>query len=176
MGSVTADIKTVLEVIGRRTESFLQDELGIAVLSRDSALGAMSSLTLGPLTSIMGVNGPVNMLIAFSYDEGLILRIFEAYTEDIDIPEDERQLYMEESAGDIANIIVGNSTQDFQLKGKAISVSPPVTLTEAKRLVRNRDATFSNVTLQTEAGRLTINFIGPKELFDEELNYKGGAE
>ena len=42
---------------------------------------------------------------------------------------------------------------------------------EAKNITRNKGATFYTLDIETDSGMLSIHFIGPKELFDLNLNY-----
>jgi len=101
----------------------------------------------------------------------LIRYIFKIYTQEIDIPADEQDHYEAETAGDIINIIVGNATQDLSPAGPLITLSPPIIITEAKQIVRAKNAQFFTVKMSTDEGVFNIFFIAPKELFDENLNY-----
>jgi CheY-specific phosphatase CheX len=80
-------------------------------------------------------------------------------------------LYLEEAAMEILNTIVGNATADLAEKGAVISLSPPIIVSEARSVLRQRKARFYSVNLLTDSGELQIHCIGPKELFDNKLNY-----
>ncbi|MCP4452980.1 MAG: chemotaxis protein CheX, partial [Planctomycetes bacterium] len=88
-----------------------------------------------------------------------------------DIEEDEREEYVEETAGDVINIIVGNATAALQSDGVVIQLSPPVILTEAKKIGRQKDACFYMADMKTPYGEMTVFCAGPKKLLDEQLNY-----
>ena len=166
------DIGFLMDRVVTRTKSFLSDELETNVLSSRFQLQNVTKIDLRELSSIVVVGGPVNMIVAFSFDHGLIERLFKIYTDDIDVEEGERDLFHGETAGDIINTVIGNVTADIKKNGGALTFSPPVILSGARSLLRHRDAKFYAASMDTEYGALAVNVIGPPELFDQYLNYK----
>ena len=81
-------------------------------------------LKLKHVTALLNVGGNINMYVGVSFDEPLIEKVFDAYCEDLEIEEDERDEYIEETAGDVINIVVGNSTADLADSGMVINLSP----------------------------------------------------
>ncbi|MFZ5812921.1 MAG: chemotaxis protein CheX [Thermodesulfobacteriota bacterium] len=171
MNAAPVDVSRLLQALHRRTVGFLRDELGIPVTGQSQHLDDVQRLNLKHLTSIMSATGDTKLYLAYSFDESLIAKAFEAYSQDLDIPEDERAAYVEETAGDIINIIVGNALADLDAQGRAIGLSPPIVITEAKSILRNRGARFASANLDTPHGGLNIHLIGPGELFDDKLDY-----
>ena len=81
-------------------------------------------------------------------------------------------MFREATAGDIANIVLGHCTMDFQeLDRQAISLTPPVILDKVKHIHRMKNALFYTQSLSTEFGRMSINLVGPPELFNTKLEY-----
>lgn len=109
----------------------------------------------------------------FSFDEPLIHKIFEIYAGDLDISAEEQEQMMEETAGDLLNIVVGNVLNAFTDKGERTSMTPPLTVTAAKSIIRHKNAMFNVADLKTKYGTVSVFCIGPKALFDQELNYRG---
>ncbi len=79
--------------------------------------------------------------------------------------------YMEETAGEILNIIIGNALADMPKGSSVISLTPPVVLGEAKSIVRHKHAYFYTADISTDLGRMSVMCIGPEDLFTENLEY-----
>ena len=161
----------LVEVVAKRSMTFLQEEIDLDVSNQEIKLEDVHKLELKYLTSLMSIEGPLKVYLAFSFEQDLLERVFQVYSEDIEIEEDEVDMYLEETAGDVINIILGNATADLSNEGPAIYLSPPVIITEAKNIVRHRGAQFITTDLVTDYGNLSVYCVGPKDLFDELLNY-----
>jgi CheY-specific phosphatase CheX len=167
-------VRTVMDAVFARTRAFLQDETGVALIRTTSRWGELEAVALHDVTAIAGVGGGLNLLIAFSFSTGLLERLFMRVTDGLDIPADEHDIYVRDTASEVVNIILGRCTADLADSDRAISLSPPVLIEEAKSIRRVRNALFASLCLETEHGAVDINFVGPRELFDPALNYTGG--
>ena len=165
------DTKRLVEFVCERTTNFFESEIDITVETLSFNFSNVSRLELDHLTSIMAVDGPIAVMFAMTFDKKLSESLFQSYTADLDVPSDEKELYMEETVSDIINIVLGNSLSRFEIKQAPISLSPPVVITEAKRISRHKNALFYTADLKTSHGCLQVFCVGPKELFDIQLNY-----
>ena len=165
------DIGAFLSALARRTDAFFREELGIVLSPPSYLIDDVQKLDLRPVTAIMSAAGGLKLYLAYSFDVSLLDAAFVAYTEGLDIAEDEREDAIQETAGDIINIIVGNALADIAGSGPAIILSPPIILTEAKSVMRHRAAKFVSAELAAQPGVLSIHLIGPGELFDDSLEY-----
>jgi CheY-specific phosphatase CheX len=161
----------LVQAIGDRTVGYLRDELAIPVRETTVRMRDVKRMQLLHLTSILSVEADIRMLIAFSLDRELTDRVFIASTEGLEIAEDEAEMMREETVAELINIIVGNAMADLASTGTIIPISPPIIISEAKNITRTKGATFYSLDIVTESGMLSIHFIGPKELFDLNLNY-----
>jgi CheY-specific phosphatase CheX len=167
------EIASVVEIVERRTISFLRDEFGMSAQSIDRCLHQKERV-LRDMTAIVGVGSKAGLYIAFSYDGSLIRALTALYTAGIDVGPGEEELYARETASDVVNIIVGNITADLAKRGELITLSPPVLVVGAQTIRGHRDTTIAVLTLRFAEGALDVEFVGPKILFDEQLNYRGG--
>lgn len=170
------NFRHLMDKLSNRMISFLQDELDIETISITFFLKTIQKMDLNYLTSLINVEGNIKMLFAFSYDESFFNEIFKRYTEDLEINEDEKEEAYIDSAGDIINIIIGNTLADLENTEKKIMISPPIVITEAKQIGRPRNAVFYTANLVTEYGTMDIYLVGPNEQFDLKLNYLGNEE
>jgi hypothetical protein len=106
-----------------------------------------------------------HIFVLFSYEKTLMDKIFEAYTKELDILADERLEYIEETAGDVVNIIVGNSIAECH-DGTAIPLSTPIVISSAESIAKSRNVRFFVNDLDTVYGNMRIFCVGPNELFE----------
>ena len=163
------DPKKVLEMLVERTSAFLQEEVSVNVANVEYSTEDVNFIKLRHITSIISVEEYLKMTIAFTYDLGLITNMFESYTAGLSIGENERERYLEETAGDIINIVTGNILSRFS-HAKTIHLSTPVIITEAKTVVRYKDASFLSARINTLHGDFSIFLILPSSLYTAQLN------
>jgi CheY-specific phosphatase CheX len=164
-------LHSVITSIYERIKSYYYNDYSIEITDFEYTLKDVSQLKLKYITSFMSINSPVDLYLAFSFDEKLIRYIFSEYTSDIDFDEDEEQLYLEETANDIINIIVGNITDQISTTGEVIQLSPPIVITNADKITKQKDEYFFTVDFVTTKGNMDIFCIGPREVFDTHLKY-----
>lgn len=156
------DTTGFLKTIAERLDGFFKDELSIDVSDIEYHLERHDRIELRYLTSLLGVKGRAQMFVLFSFDELLIQHVYEVYTAELTIDADEQDMMMEETSGDLLNIVIGNVLSTISKKGERNTVTPPLTLTEAKNLVRHRNATVKSADLITASGRVSIYCVWPK--------------
>ncbi len=164
-------LNLLFDQVEERTREYLRDEIGMEVLSVRRRVEDVRRLGLRYLTSLLAVGGDLEVYLAFTFDESLIRKICEIYTRDLEPAEDD-DVYLSETAGDMINVIVGNSLSVMSDKCPAVSLSPPVFIREGKLLTKRRHARFLMLRLLLDSGEMSIFCIGPKEIFDEQLNYR----
>ena len=161
----------LVQAIGDRTIAYLREDLDIPVEGTTTNMGEVMRMQLRHLTSILAVEADIRMLIAFSLDQDLVERVFVVSTDGLEIADDEQEMMREETITELINIIVGNAMADLAAKGTTIPISPPIVINEAKSITRHKGATFYTMDLTTNIGMMSIHFIGPRELFDLNLEY-----
>lgn len=163
------DVAFLMKVIAERAVAFFRDDLHMDVSKITHGHESVQKFQMRRLTSLLAVDGGAELYLAFSFDRPLIEHAFEAYIEDIEVAEEEREKYIEETAGDIINIIVGNAAGSLSAHNPPVTLSPPVVITEAGSIFRRKEAHFYTACLETDHGKMDICCIGPKELFDEQF-------
>jgi CheY-specific phosphatase CheX len=167
------NVEEVMQSAIARTCHYFETEFGISVTKVDAAVDNRDSLTLLDMTAIIGMGGLVNLLIAFSFQDGLINALYQRMTRDMQVEPDEVEMYREAAAGEIVNTILGHCTIDLQkLDRRGISMTPPVILDRAKTIRRTKNSMFFSRGLNTTFGQMSINLVRPLELFDRNLDYK----
>jgi len=169
------EIASVVEVVERRTLDFMRDELGLTPSGVSRRLHRAEQVDLRSITAIVGVGSRAGLYVAYSYEDSLIQVMMRRYTAELSVGPDEEELYIHETASDVVNVIVGNCTEDLASRGETISLSPPVLMAGARTIQSRPEATIAVLSLQFAEGMLDLAFVGPKILFDEQLNFMGAA-
>lgn len=157
-----------------RARAYLQDEVGLAVTRARPTIGNMDALQLRAVTAVVCTGGPVKLLIAFSFERRLLEWLREQAIRSIEVAPSERDLFLRETAAETANFILGHATADLAEDGNDVTLSPPVVISEGRRILRPKKAMFATIELSTSYGIVDLDFIGPMELFDRHLNVLDG--
>ena len=170
----TPCFKTMAASLATRAQSYLADQADIDVTEVHAATENVDRLKLRPSTSVIGVGGSVGMLVRFQFFAGDHKRPLQRLTGDIAIPPDQEATYRDAVVTEAANVIIGNCTADFTKDGGHVSISPPLMLDNTKSIHRANNALFGTISMVTSNGSFEIHMIGPKDMFDEQLNYDNG--
>ncbi len=152
----------LINIITKRTVGYLDNEAGIKVTHQEVNLIDKNRLKLRQLTTLITIGGDINTNVVFSFDNILIDEIFNVYTEGINVPPEDRLECIEETAGDMINIVVGNSTSEFNGIEQAIKLSPPMVIQAATSIIPNKKSQFFMINLFTLHGGMSIFCIGPR--------------
>lgn len=166
------DILALMNSISRRTVEYLSDDAGLEAERIEFNLKSVNQLTLKSLTSLVALSGGINFYLAFSFDEPVIDKILEAYTSDIEIDEEQIDMFKEVTAGDLINLVTGNALHEVAEEGTPITITPPLFINEAKQIGRADSANIYMASIHFPEGGMDILCIGPPKLFDEALNCK----
>jgi len=159
-----------MDAVTQRTISFLSQEIRLETTRETIAVENPLYMKLKSVSSLISIGGKFNAYIVFSFDKELISQIFKIYTKGLDLPIEDEATDIEETAAEMMNIIIGNALTHLQDKGEAIYFSPPIVISEAKRIVQCNNAKFFRSSLHTPFGAMSIFIAGPKELFDDTLD------
>lgn len=149
------DIKHILEVVVEVARGFLHEEIGIEVIKTEQKAECSSCFVLKPYTALMSISGSFSMNIAFSFDSKLIEQVYRVYCHELDFDDSERLEHIDETAADMINIVVGNSTEQLANDGTLVKISVPIVINEASSL-SIQDVQFLTTTLFTHVGDMMI--------------------
>lgn len=153
------NFRDLLDKLSMRIVAFLNDELAIETTNTTVVLHSLQKMQLNYLTSLINVAGNIKMFVAFSYDESLFNEVFARYIADLAIEEDEQEEAIIDSAGDIINIIVGNTLADINNTKQKITMSPPIVITAAKHIGCPRNSVLYGANLVTDYGKLDVYLV-----------------
>ena len=163
--------KDILMPIVNRTVSFLNDDMGITVISHDLEIICPNKVELKKNTSMIGTGGTIQVIITMSYDDDVLEELVKAFLEGEEADEGEMDEIRESVSSEIANTVVGNALTN-PVDGTILTITPPVLIYEAKSLFRHKSSAIAMARVKTNFGEILLTAIGPKESFANELNFK----
>jgi len=161
----------ILSPLIQRSISFLKEDLEIQVISENIDIILPNKIKLKKNTAMLGTGGNVQVLISMGYDDALLAQVVEAFLEGEAIEEDEREEIQESVSCEVVNTIVGNALKN-PLDGTTLSITPPILISEAKSLFKQKSSQIAAATITTEFGEMLVTVVGPKELFSQTFNFK----
>jgi CheY-specific phosphatase CheX len=170
------NLSKVMGSVLKRTQAHLQAEYQVACVGVETVLGDYTVLALREVTVIVALGGTLNILVVMSFELPLLFRLFSVDTAAMRIEPHEQEIYIRETAVEFANIILGHCLADLEEYGLNASLSPPVVIQEPHNIHRPDNAMFARISLTTNAGAVEIDFVGSRELFDEQINVSKGKE
>lgn len=168
--SIHMHTKDVLVPIIKRVKTYLEDELGIDVFNT-SDITCPDNIHIKKNTVMIGTTGSIKLIITLGFDDILLNKLFEIFIGDDDIEDSDIEEVRNSVACEVTNTIIGNAI-DNPIDNSDIYITPPVLIYEAKTLNKSKNSKFVFVTFITEYGEIELTAVGPKEQFENELEFK----
>lgn len=151
-------LKAVLSAIVYRVELFMKNEMMIET-EFDGEYRSVEKIELKKYTTTIGIGGSLNLLFYVTYNELLLDNLTRAFAYG-DIEQSEFLILRESAAGEIANMIIGHAVTDFPNRGKGVTITPPVTIEDAKSILKTNGTGIMTAFLSTPYGNMELNVIG----------------
>lgn len=151
--------RQIIEIVTDSCINYLDNEFGIEIISKKFYLQDVSKINLDYLSSIITMGGHISSLFAFSFEKQLIDKLYHLFTAELEIAPEEEDIYLEETACEIINIVIGNSTAQLEQPGSLLNMTAPFVIKEAKNLINKKDSKFYHSVIATEVGNLNLYLI-----------------
>lgn len=162
----------ILTPLLKRTKTLLIKNFKLELIGDNSKIYCPNKLDLKSLTAMIGTGGTLSIIFAVSYEDKILEKLVKVFMSGEKILKEEFEELKESVASEIANTIIGNSLHFFPNKGRGVTITPPITITEAKSISKSKGSKIATCNIVTNFGELTINTIGPRVLFVNKFNFK----
>lgn len=152
----------ILESLLLQTKLFLQEDMGLEIVSMTQSALESQTLHLKQHTSMIGVGGTLNLMVVISFEEELLMELVDIFMDGDQIASCEINAIKESVTGEIINTILGLSLPTFPNRGKGITITPPVTIHDVSKLKKHKNSNILNVEIMTKFGAMSISAIGEK--------------
>jgi len=177
MNITSSDIYRAMDIVATGAQRYLQSVHRITSFARPVLTGKVDSVDLREFTACIGLGGVVSHLAVVSFERYLLTHLLQREMNGLDVPENEQERYLTETAAEVSNIIIGNSlanlealfVADIRTK-RRIFMAPPAVAENLSYVHQAHRSGFTSVHLRTEYGTLLVALAWPHELFDKLFN------
>lgn len=178
MSLSSSDIHKTIDIVASDAQRYLKSIHRVESVAQPAISGKADALALRDVTVIVGLGGAISHLVTISFDHALLRHLLKQEMKGLAVPPDEYDLYMNEAAAEISNIILGHclayledmmATQEGGDGGR-ISMSPPVVIQNVGSMHQAHSAAYTSVALVTDFGNLVMSIIWPYALFEKVSN------
>jgi len=173
MSLSSSEIQKAIEIVASGVRNYLKSAHGIVSVAQPATNGKADALALNDVTAIIGLGGAITNLVTVSFDRTLLTHLLKLETQGLVVPENEQELYLRETAAEIANVILGHCLAYLEdlvacdAGGGRISMLPPVVIEHVGSMHQAQGAAYTSVVLPTDFGSLVVSIIWPYELFEK---------
>lgn len=151
----TVEADHILQAITRVACQFLDSDMALSISCNPPAIQLCNQVTLKPVTVMMNISGCFSLDVTFSFDSSLIEQLFNVYCHELVIDDSERAAYIGETACDVINIVIGNSTELLAEDGTIVNISVPKVLVDVDSLIMTEQS-MQQAVVATDHGDLMI--------------------
>jgi len=162
----------ILAPLLERTKTLLVETFKIKLIEENNEVYCPDKLHLLDFTAMIGTGGTLSIIFAVSYEDRILEKLVKIFMSGEEIMDEEQDELKDSVASEIANTILGNSIHRFPNNGRGVTITPPITIKEAKSISKYRGSKIATGTILTDFGELSINAIGPRLLFVDKFNFK----
>ena len=149
----------LLDALILQTKLFLSEDMEMEIISVDIENESIDKLILKDYTSMIGTGGKLNIMVIISYEEKLLNKLVELFMEGEEVEEDEREEIIDSVSGETINTIIGLAIPTFPGRGKGVTITPPITISDASNMKKYKNSKILSAVVKTEFGTLSISAI-----------------
>ena len=170
----TLAVERVIDAVERRALACLAAELDLTPSRIERRPPETDDIVIRDLTAIVAAGPPVNLYIAFSFGDALLVELTRSLTAGLENIEEDEGTLREAVAGEVANLVVGHCTADLAGRGEAIILSPPILLGPGTIIYGSTGSrAVAHLTLTFDAGVIEITLVRPGRPLDLIRKFKG---
>lgn len=144
---------------------FMHEDMDIEVTSvtEDNA-SKPNFFELKEYTSMIGTGGTLNSMIVISYESNLLDKLVHVFMEGEEVEPEEAEEVKESVSGEVLNTIMGLALPTFPNRGKGVTMTPPISISDANNIHKNKSALIKVARFTTEFGGFMICIISSDSL------------
>jgi chemotaxis protein CheX len=160
----------MLDILIKQAKIFLNEYVKV----KDIVVKNINSehFQLKNYTSVIYMNGNINIIVIISFEEGILLKIVDAFMDKEKVKEDEKEIIYSSVTSETINTIAGLSIPHFPNKGKGITMSTPITVDCILNIKGFEKENIFSTEIITEFGTLEVGIIGDNIINNEIINKK----
>lgn len=148
----------IINPILEKTLNYLKSEIGFEV-EEYNCVNIEQKLIPYDYTAVIGLGGAINIMFMISYENKALLELTKRFTYG-EVSNEEVEELKEAVGSEIANILIGHSLPLMPNGGKGITITPPLTLDDCKRISKSQSSNIIKFELKTNYGMIMLAIIG----------------
>jgi chemotaxis protein CheX len=153
----------ILDALIMQTKLFLCEDMDISIKQTDIIDNSPDKLLLKDYTSMIGTGGKLNLMIVISFDTNMLDKLVELFMEGEEVEEDEKEEIYDSVSGETINTIIGLSLPIFPNRGKGVTITPPITISDASNIKKYKNSKIVTADIKTLFGSLSISAMGSED-------------
>jgi len=152
----------ILDALVLQSKLFLSEDMDIEILKTDIVDNSPDKITLKDYTSMIGTGGKLNLMIVISFEKEILEHLVELFMDGEEVEEEEKEEINDSVSGETINTIIGLSLPIFPNRGKGVTITPPITISDASNIKKYKNSKIVTANLVTEYGCISISAMGDK--------------
>ncbi|MGM0623480.1 MAG: chemotaxis protein CheX [Campylobacterota bacterium] len=149
----------VLDALILQTKLFLHDDMQMEVQDVQLCDGSVSKLQLKDYTSMIGTGGKLSLMVVMSFENTVLDQIVTVFMEGESVEDAEIEEIRDSVCGESVNNIIGLALPTFPNRGKGVTITPPVSITEPGHISKHKTSTITTANITTNYGQLSVSII-----------------
>ena len=154
----------ILDALILQSKLFLSEDMDIEVNEVVVEDASPDKLMLKDYTSMIGTGGKLNIMVVISFENKLLDHLVELFMDGEVVEEDEKEEVYDSVCGETINTIIGLALPIFPNRGKGITITPPITISDASNIKKYRNSKIVTANIQTPYGDMSISAMGSEDL------------
>lgn len=153
----------ILDALILQSKLFLNEDMDIEVQGVEIVDNSPDKLILKDYTSMIGVGGKLNMMVVISFDTIFLEHLVMLFMDGEEVEDAEKEEVYDSVTGETINTIIGLSLPIFPNRGKGVTITPPITISDASNIKKYKDSKIVSANISTEFGLMSISAMGSKD-------------
>jgi len=153
----------ILDALILQSKLFLSEDMEINIKKVIIVDDSLDKLTLKDYTSMIGTGGTLNMMVVVSFETNLLEHLVNLFMEDEEVEDDEKEEVYDSVSGETINTIIGLSLPIFPNRGKGVTITPPITISDASTIKKFKNSKIVTANIMTEYGNMSISAMGNED-------------
>ena len=153
----------ILDALILQTKLFLSEDMDIEIKNIEIADSSSDKLILKDETSMQGVGGKLNMMVIISFENNFLDELVSLFMDGEVVEEDEREEVYDSVTGETVNTIIGLAIPTFPGRGKGVTITPPISISDASNIKKYKDSKIVSANITTEFGTMSISAMGSRD-------------
>ncbi|MBN2894591.1 MAG: chemotaxis protein CheX [Campylobacterales bacterium] len=142
---------------------FLEEDMNTPIVSITTQNNDVQKLLLKSYTSMIATGGSLSLMVLISFETPILDHLMSRFMDGEAVASDELEEVRDSVCGEVINTIIGLALPTFPGRGKGVTITPPITISDAASITKYKTAKLTTSELRTAHGALSISVINSEQ-------------